>query len=268
MERDPFDTDGGTDFGRDHERDLGDEPAPAYRDAAPDYFAPIDASAPVSGHVPAPESSVSLADAPEHDWANANTLIYPAFRPIGTQGESIETLDLESLAATGKSHAQPLIDAGPAGLPVVYALDVGAYDVIVNGDHLRSWGIGAVELQDAALHNLASWSASAPWTDEISGERRLVSSETGDGWDAVRILLPEVIDHLTSELGPHGRILVGLPERHVLVAGSLRPGDDDFASLFADFVIEQSGGADEPVDRRVFELVDGRLVDFLGVAAG
>ena len=118
------------------------------------------------------------------------------------------------------------------------------------------------------MRNLAAWSASAPWTDEISGERRLVSSETGDGWDAVRILLPDVVDHLTRELGPHGRILVGLPERHVLVAGSLGPGDDEFASLFADFVVEQSGGADEPVDRRVFELVDGRLVEFAGVAAG
>jgi hypothetical protein len=29
-------------------------------------------------------------------------------------------------------------------------------------------------------------------------------------------------------------------------------------------VLEQSGGADEPVDRRVFELVDGRLVEFDG----
>ena len=49
-----------------------------------------------------------------------------------------------------------------------------------------------------------------------------------------------------------------------MTAGSLRPGDDDFASLFADFIVEQSGGADEPIDRRVFELVDGRLVEFAG----
>ena len=55
--------------------------------------------------------------------------------------------------------------------------------------------------------------------------------------------------------------------RHLLVAGSLRPNDDEFASLFADFVLETSGGADEPVDRRVFELVGGRLVEFAGVAA-
>jgi hypothetical protein len=70
-----------------------------------------------------------------------------------------------------------------------------------------------------------------------------------------------------SELGGVGRVLVGVPERHLLIAGALRPGDEEFASLFADFVIESSGGADEPVDRRVFELVDGRLVEARGLAA-
>ena len=60
---------GGSDVGRDYERDLGDEPPAAIRDTAPDYLAPIDASAPVSGHSPAPVHATSPADAPEHDWA-------------------------------------------------------------------------------------------------------------------------------------------------------------------------------------------------------
>ncbi len=137
--------------------------------------------------------------------------------------------------------------------------------MIVNGDHLVSWGVSVADIQDAALRNLAAWSAKAAWTDEVSGERRLISSDTGDGWDASRILLTEVRDKLTSELGGVGRVLVGLPERHLLVAGALRPGDDEFAALFAEFVVESSGGADEPVDRRVFELVDGRLVEFSGL---
>ena len=71
--------------------------------------------------------------------------------------------------------------------------------------------------------------------------------------------------NLVEELGAFGRILIGIPERHLLTAASLRPGDDDFAALFAEFIVEQSGGADEPIDRRVFELVDGRLVEFSGV---
>lgn len=262
MERGP---EGGSDVGRDQERDLGDEPPPAIRDSPPDYLAPIDASSPVSGHSPAPESTASAADAPEHDWAHARDLVYPAFRPIGTQGLALDSIDRETLAArVGQSHAQPLLDLGPAGLPVVYTIDAGGYDIVVNGDHLLSWGVEPAEVQDAAMRNLSAWSATAPWTDEVSGDRRLISSETGNGWDAARILLPEVVGHLVAELGSYGRILIGLPERHLMTAGSLRPGDDDFATLLAEFIVEQSGGADEPIDRRVFELVDGRLVEFSG----
>ncbi len=265
MERD---LPGGSDVGSELGREFGDEPAPAFRDAAPDYLAPLDDEGPVSGHVPAPEATVSAVDSPEQDWDRARELIYPAFRPVGTQGLSIETLDRDSLSTQGAmSHAQPLLDVGPAGLPIVYTIDAGAYDIVVNGDHLLAWGVEPAAIQEAAMANLGRWSASAPWTDEISGDRRLVSSDTGDGWDAARILLPEVTEHLTAELAPHGRILIGLPERHLLTAASLRPDDPDFASLFAEFTVEQSGGADEPIDRRVFELVDGRLVEFDGGAA-
>lgn len=263
MEQDPP---GGTDVGLDIGRDLGDESPATIRDSAPDYLAPIDESSPVSGHAPAPEPTSSPVDAPEQDWGHAKELLYPAFRPIGTQGLELASIDRLQLAAhSAQSHAQPLIDEGPAGLPVVYTLDAGAYDIVVNGDHLLAWGVEPSEIQDAALRNLAAWSTTATWTDEVSGERRLISSDTGDGWDAARILLPEVVDHLVAELGSIGRILIGLPERHLLTAASLRPDDPDFASLFADFIIEQSGAADEPIDRRVFEIVDGRLVDFAGV---
>jgi hypothetical protein len=266
MEQDPG---GGSDVVRDLDRELGDEPPALIRDSAPDYLAPIDASAPVSGHQPAPASTSSPVDAPEQDWTRARDLLYPAFRPVGTQGLALESIDRETLAArAGQSHAQPLLDVGPAELPVVYTIDAGAYDIIVNGDHLLAWGVEPAEIQDAAMRNLAAWSAGAPWTDEVSGERRLISSDTGNGWDAVRILLPEVTAHLTAELGSVGRILVGLPERHLMTAASLRPGDDDFATLFADFIVEQSGGADEPIDRRVFELVEGRLVEFAGIQPG
>ena len=135
---------------------------------------------------------------------------------------------------------------------------------MVNGDHLLSWGVEPAAIQDAALANLSTWAAGAAWVAETSGERVLLSSQTGDGWDAARLLLPETVEHITRELAPHGRILIGIPERHLLTAGSLRPDDNEFAVLFADFIVEASGGADEPIDRRVFELVDGRLVEFVG----
>jgi hypothetical protein len=263
MERDPFE--GGSDVGRDLARDLGDEAPGSIRDSAPDILAPIDADAPVSGHVPATEARTSAVDSPEQDWAIARDLVRPAFRPIGTQGLELESIDRDTLSAhAAVSHAQPLVDMGPAGIPVVYTIPAGGFDIIVNGDHLLSWGIEPTELQDAALRNLATWAATAPWSEEASGDHRLISSDTGDGLDAARILLPDACEHLSRELGDGSRVLVGIPERNLLVAAALRPGDDAFAAQFAEFVVETSGGADEPVDRRAFELVDGRLVDFAG----
>jgi hypothetical protein len=260
MERE---NEGGTDVGRDVARDLGDEPPASFRDAPPDILSPIDDSSPVSGHTPPPEPSGSMADSPEHDWGLAKDLVRPAFRPVGTTGLSVETVDRETLAQHSmQSHAQPLLDTGPAELPVVYTIPAGGFDIVVNGDHLLSWGIEPEQLQDAAMANLRSWAATAAWTDETEGDRRLISSDTGEGLDAVRILLPETIDHLSRELGVNGRVLIGIPERHLLAAATLRPEDAGFAAMFSEFVIEQSGGADEPVDRRLFELVGGRLVEF------
>src|SRR4029079_9623667 len=152
MERDPFE--GGSDVGADLARNLGEEPG-SMRDAAPDVLAQIDTSAPVSGHVPAPETTTSAVDSPEHDWSLARALVQPAFRPVGTQGLELETIQRDDLLAhASKSHAQPLADVGPAGIPVVYVIPAAGFDIVVNGDHVLSWGIEPTELQDAAIANL------------------------------------------------------------------------------------------------------------------
>lgn len=250
----------GSDYGRGFD---GDQDG-ALRDAPPTILEPLLAHSPVSGHRPGIGPAGALAsDAPEHDFGAASALIVPAFRPAGTQGRPVATLQ-SGQPAWLASRAQPLLDEGPCGLPVVYTLAAEGFDVVVNGDHLSSWGVGIEAVQDAAIGNLRAWSATAPWTDEVSGDRRLLSSDTGEGNDAARVLLPEVRAHLARELGAGGRVLVGIPERHLLVAGTLRPDDQEFGTLFAEFVREESGGADEMIDRRVFELVDGQLVEFSG----
>ncbi len=229
-----------------------------------DPLTPIDPDAPVSGHATDFPAAPAASLAPEHDWETAASRIFPLLRPAGTQGLHVAELDLEALTATSdKSHGQPIVDDGPAGLAVVYAIAASGFDVIVNGDHLLSWGVGTIELQAAAIANLAAWSSGAPWSSEASERRRVLSSSTGDGWDAARILLPDVHDHIRRELAGPGRLLVGLPERHLLIAALMQPDDIDFAVLMQEFVVEQSGGADEPIDRRLLELVDGGLVPFV-----
>jgi uncharacterized protein YtpQ (UPF0354 family) len=205
-------------------------------------------------------AAAAISLSAEHRWEAAAPILYPVVRPAGTHGLHLATIASPESAA---GNIDPLLDDGPADLPVAYALTAEGFDVLANGDHLSAWGVSPATVRDAAYRNLDAWSASAPWSEDAGDGRRVISSDTGDGWDASRILLPDVVAHLERELGGAGdRVLVGLPARHLLIAGSLRPDDQDFALLFADFVLEYAGDSDEAIDRRTFELRDGRVVPF------
>lgn len=228
---------------------------------------PIDEDAPISGHLQAPVGTWSPAAAPEHDWDSAADHIFPVLRPPGTHGTKLAEIDAEQLALEGmKKHALPLIDPGPAGLAIAYVLREPAFDVLINADHLLGWGVTADALRDRALENLRAWSETAPWSDELQGERRLLSSDTGEGGDAARILLVEVRRHLAGECGGPARVLVALPDRDLLIAGSLQPGDADFALQLSSFVSDVSDGAHEPIARDLFELIgeEPELVPYAG----
>ena len=205
-------------------------------------------------------SPPGVSFAPEHDWSAATRLIYPVLRPAGTLGKTLDTL---ATPMSGAGDTKPVIDPGPAHLVVAYAISAAGFDVMASGDHVAAWAVAPSTLRDAAFRNLAAWSSAAPWSEEADGQRRILSSDTGDGWDAARILLPAVTAHLAATLGGDGaRVLIGLPARHLLLAGALRPDDPEFGVLFADFVVDYAEDSDEAIDPRIFELVAGRLEPF------
>jgi hypothetical protein len=210
----------------------------------------------------APFPGVSFA--PEHDWSAAAALLFPVLRPVGTPGRPLDSLATPMSAA---GDTQPVIDPGPAHLVVAYAISAAGFDILASGDHVAAWSVPTATIREAAFRNLAAWSARAPWSEEVADRRRILSSDTGDGWDAARVLLPEVTAHLGTTLGEGGaRVLIGLPARHLLLAGALPADDPEFAPLFADFVRDYAEDSDEAIDLRVFELVGGRLVPFSTVA--
>ena len=196
---------------------------------------------------------------PEHHWPAALPLVRPALRPFGIAGtDGHEPRVPTSSSGPGKTVVRP----GPAGLPIVYVLPGDGFDVVVSVDHLLAWGVGPDQVHAAAMENLRSWSRAAGWTDEINGARKIVWSDGGGGMDAARILIDDVWTQLSLALAPARRILVGLPERDLLIAAGLADGDEEFVALFAEYIADRAGSADDPIDRRVFELIDGRLVEF------
>lgn len=247
-------------------RDLADDATGALRTEAPDVLGPIDPDAPVSGHRPPPEPTAPTADAPEHDWAAAKSRVFPLLRPRGTVGTPVDEARSLSLA-DGVANTDPIVEPGPAGLTVVYGIAAEGFAVLVNAEHLLSWGVDGAELHGSAMANLAAWSVEAAWDEERTDERRILSSSTGDGYDAARVLLPEArarIAEFATDSPAGSRVLVGLPERDLLVAGVLIPGDDEFVGLFREFLAEQMGAAIIPIDDRVFELRAGELIEFSG----
>jgi len=206
---------------------------------------------------PTPRLAPSLA--PEHDWAAASRLVRPALRPVGTTGTDGREL---RVPASSTGPGKTVVKAGPAGLPIVYVLPGRGFDVVVGVDHLLAWGVGPDQVHAAALANLRTWSGNASWVDEINGGRKIVWSDWGEGLDAVRILLEDVRGRLASDLAPARRIMVGLPERDLLIAAGLADGDEEFAALFADYVADRAAAANDPIDARIFELVEGELVEF------
>ncbi len=211
-------------------------------------------------------AAAPISLSPEHSWEAAAPILFPVLRPAGTIGLRLDEVANPHDAA---GNLEPLVDDGPAGLVVSYVMAAGGFDVLANGDHLAAWSATPAMLRDASFRNLAAWSLEAPWSEDAADRRRVLSSDTGDGWDASRILLPDVQAHLEHELGGGtSRVLVGVPAAHLLVAASLRPEDPEFAGLFADFVLEYAGDSDAEIDRRVFELRDGRLTVFDPASVG
>jgi hypothetical protein len=195
------DSNGGSDAGRDFARDLGDEPAPAIRDSAPDFLAPIDADAPVSG-TPAARADVlarRVTRAGLEPRARPDLPGLPAGRDAGPRHRDDRSRHAGRPFAAEPRPAAARRRAGE--LPVVYTIDAGAYDIVVNGDHLLSWGVEPSEIQDARCRT-------CPLVGERALDRRGLRRPQahqlghGRGWDAVPDPPPGRARAPRAELGP------------------------------------------------------------------
>jgi hypothetical protein len=204
---------------------------------------------------------MTIARSAEHDWAAAAPLVMPVLLPVGSVGVDAAGLDRSGVLFRRGGGGLPLHWPGPMGIPIAVALPGDGYDALVNVEHLISWDVEPKEILSTALANLGAWSNSMPWDEETSGSRRILVSDSGERWDAARILLLDVRVFLERELGKDVRVLVAIPSRDLLVAGALAADDPAFVDDFRAFVAAEAEGADEPIDGRVFELAGGGLVE-------
>jgi len=117
----------------------------------------------------------------------------------------------------GRAHddtlSQPLVE----GLRVAYAIDSDRTIAYIPQSQFEEWNVTADDLHANAIDNLVSRSESmvASAAQDESGRVSLILFQTGDGYDASRLLLPTLHERLKEHLG--SPFAAAIPTRDILL---------------------------------------------------
>lgn len=108
----------------------------------------------------------------------------------------------------------------PGRLAVLYVVDGEDAFTLVRPEDVERWGTTVAELQELALDNLlAQTNEDEPLLCEPSGGQELCGWASSDGYDAARLLVPELRDQIVEELG--GPAAYAVPMENVFIALAL-----------------------------------------------
>lgn len=103
-------------------------------------------------------------------------------------------------------------------LIITYVIDEQNSIAYINENHLERWNITVQDLHEQALENLARRTSATDAVSAGEDEQRLFIFNSGDGYDATRLLLTEVLRGWVR-LVP-GNLVIGIPNRDFLIAFS------------------------------------------------
>jgi len=114
-------------------------------------------------------------------------------------------------------HRETLTQPLVPGLRIAYAIDSDRSIAYIPRMLVKQWGVSVEELHDTALENLVSRSEamSAQVAQDESGRVDFIVFQTGDGYDASRILLPTLHERLREHIG--SPFVAGIPNRDILL---------------------------------------------------
>lgn len=114
-------------------------------------------------------------------------------------------------------HRETLTDSVVPGLRVAYAIDSDRSIAYIPRALVAQWGVSPEELHESAIANLVSRSEamSAQVAQDESGRIDFIVFQSGDGYDASRILLPTLHERLREHIGTP--FIAGIPNRDILL---------------------------------------------------
>ena len=104
-------------------------------------------------------------------------------------------------------------------LMIAYVIDEGRSVAYINDEHLERWGVSVQDLHAQAIENLRRRTDEhVKYTTVGAGDQRLFIYSSGDGYDASRLLLADVLAQWAREMPGH--LVIGIPNRDFLIAFS------------------------------------------------
>lgn len=145
-----------------------------------------------------------------------------------------------------------------ADLIIVYTIDEDHSVAFINEDHLERWEITEQELHERAQANLRERTNAIRYTTVGERDQRLYIFNSGDGFDASRLLLTDMLTQWARTLP--GRLVVGIPNRDFLIAFSDANPDilQAVAAQIQTDVLQQAGSLTD----QLFTLDKGVVRDY------
>ncbi len=190
---------------------------------------------------------VLLGELPQRSDADYNHVaerIFPMLKPA-------------TLLATVREQNLPMLAYRDflANLIIVYTIDEQNSVAFINENHLERWDVTMQDLHEQAIENLRRRTEQVEAVTVGQGDERLFIFNSGDGYDAARLLLTDVLGAWASHV--RGSLIIGIPNRDFLIAF----GDDDQDALrnIAMQVESDSIQRDHGLTPRLFTLTKGQV---------
>ncbi len=188
-------------------------------------------------------------------FANALEMIDGAVQPIPEKWEDArERLRVQlvssKVADVGRAVTFPFAEDVHASL--VIDCDTGyAY---ISTDDLQRWGQSAIDAIEIGKMNIVESQPALPLT-VMPGETPLVAIQTGDGYDAARILIPAIRERIIAELTGRedGEVFMGVPNRDFLIAWPTDV-DDELQQRLSETVALDAQRQSHPLSTRVLRV--------------
>lgn len=181
-------------------------------------------------------------------FADLRERIFPMLKPI-------------MLLATVRERKVPMLVYRPflADLIITYVIDEAESVVFINEDHLERWDTTEHEVHTQALANLHNRTrTSVDYATAGTGAQRLFIFNSQDGYDATRILLPDILDQWRRQIP--GNLVIGIPNRDFLIAFS--DADRTVLANVAQQVQADSVQRAYGLTDRLFTLINGEIREY------